>query len=347
MSQFKVQTKQMRQQGSALYECKRRLDWLASDVAAVRQKLPANIGSRANIDASLRTIKKRIEKQQDIMAEMHTCLLNACEFYENTENTLTGKAGGKSLLDRLKGAGVKMVSKAGVAGTLIGTFLDTPKGSLLEQALHLGKAVSKSGEAIAKWSKIATESGKLARISGKAAQKSFLSKSFGLQKYTASPSKAAAWSTRFKNNFYKEDWTDDILPKSGWKIAGVTFTAALCGISNYQEYHSGEISSSRAVAETVTETAVSLVSGALTKAAVGAAVIAAAPAAPAIIVGAAVVGATVLIDKGFEAITGKGATEFISDAILDTAEAVIPHAVNAVKTGIEKIACGWKTIFGL
>ncbi|WP_455713935.1 hypothetical protein [Anaerosporobacter sp.] len=125
------------------------------------------------------------------------------------------------------------------------------------------------------------------------------------------------------------------------KWGGVVASVVGNGISNYNEYSSGEISSGRAVAETVVETGVDIVKGIALTAAAATVVTAAVGSAPVLAVTAVAVGAGWVADKVCEAFTGKGVTEFVSDGIIDGAEKAI-DVVSDVGSNI----CGAISSFG-
>ena len=150
-------------------------------------------------------------------------------------------------------------------------------------------------------------------------------------------SSAKTWTTRFKNNL-----TNQTSPfHTQWK--GIAMGAFLGGVlidgvanwySNKEEQalSNGTMSDERVAAETITETAIGTVMGYGSEIIIGAAVTAALGpvAAPGVIVvatsGAIVAG----LNTGVKALTGKTATEWASDMILDTGEDIINSVGNAV-----------------
>lgn len=115
------------------------------------------------------------------------------------------------------------------------------------------------------------------------------------------------------------------------------FTVATTGVDNYYEYKSGEISVERAITETGVET---LVSGSMSVAATalvtsGLAAIGIAG-APAVAVGALATCAVWAVDVLSKEFTGKGATELISDTIIDVGERIGDFARSPGETSV-----GW------
>lgn len=186
-------------------------------------------------------------------------------------------------------------------------------------------------------------------------------KIFGIGNYfgktTGAASQASKWSTRFYNNFQKAGTKE--LAKVGW------VSVALSGVVNFfdnkEEYERGEISKSRAVAETISETAVDVVTDVVltagAAAAVGATTVAlgATVAAPAVAVAAVTVGAKMALDGIALWATGgeKKFTEAASDAILDVGLSVGKGIAAGVKKvgsvfsgAIDTITPKWKFSFG-
>ena len=176
-------------------------------------------------------------------------------------------------------------------------------------------------------------------------------KIFGLDDYFKTNgirlSTAKSASTRWYNNFQKikANQLDDLTSTSG--IIGTAASAIINGVSNYEEWKSGDISGGRAFAETVVETAVDV--GVDLAVGVGVAAVAAACGGAPVVV---VAGATMLINAGLnaatEALTGgeyDSFTELASDKIIDTATAVYDSAVNCYNKASKAISTAWKKLF--
>lgn len=109
-------------------------------------------------------------------------------------------------------------------------------------------------------------------------------------------------------------------------------------ISNVSEAMSGKISTGRAVAETITETAIDVGKGWLIGTAVAAGVATTVGSAPVLVVGAITVGVTVGLDWACKKITGaivgeeKRLTETVSDFVLDVGEAAIAGGRKVVSS---------------
>lgn len=187
-------------------------------------------------------------------------------------------------------------------------------------------------------------------IGTKNATSSFIKKQLGLTKI-GHASTATKPSHRFYNNLHNTTSPYNLKkafdPLTGAKGFKTTVAAwggvALTAINNYrsnldeQKESNGSMSTGRVVAETVTETVVDTAVAYAGTAIVGAAITAvtgvvAAPVVVALATGVALAG----INAVSKAIFKKSATEVVSDAILDGAEAV----GNAVKAGA-KVVANW------
>lgn len=152
--------------------------------------------------------------------------------------------------------------------------------------------------------------------------------------------------------------------KVGAQWAGVAFSTIINGIDNYSDYEEGKVGAGRAIAETISETAVDIAIGAGATAAVGAAAVALGVSAPAVAVGAAATVAVWAVDTGVRLVTKsladngyikeeKGLTELASDFILDIGEAYIENKVNnitkignAISAVSNVIGVKWGACFG-
>ena len=171
---------------------------------------------------------------------------------------------------------------------------------------------------------------------------------FGFNK-VGQVSTASSPSARFYNNLHNttspyklSGLFDSFRGKKGVVSSVASWTGlALSGIANTfsnieeQKESNGTMSKERVIAETVTETVVDTVVATAGSAVVGAAIatVTGAVAAPAVV--AAATGLAIAgINAGVEALTGKSATEWASDAIIDTAVFV----GNAVVDGAKAVA---------
>ena len=181
---------------------------------------------------------------------------------------------------------------------------------------------------------------RLARMGPSWAGKIVLKRLVGLDRFMkARASRAGKWYTRLRldsSNVVKEQLSKYV--KVGTKYGGAKVALAWAGpiltglentFENIEEVKSGEISTKRGIAETISETAIDLaIVGGVTLA-----VAAFAPAAPVILVGVAAAGVKEGLDYVTEKLTGKylgeekDFTELASDAVLDGGE----WAMKAIK----------------
>lgn len=171
---------------------------------------------------------------------------------------------------------------------------------------------------------------------------------FGFNKagYASTASSATA---RFYNNLHNttspyklSNIFDSFTGKKGVVSSAASWAGlALAGIANTfsnieeQKESNGTMSTGRVVAETISETVIDTAATAAGSAVIGAAIatVSGAVAAP-VVVAAATGFAIAGINAGVKALTGKSATEWVSDTVLDTATAV----GSAVTNGAEAIA---------
>ena len=163
--------------------------------------------------------------------------------------------------------------------------------------------------------------------------------------------------TRFKNNLINKtspfnaqikNVVGNFTGANGIGTAVASWGAvAVDGVLNWfsnkeeQANSGGKMSDGRVLAETITETAVGTVLTYGSSIVVGAAVSALLPVAmPGVVVVAASGALVAGVNAGVKALTGKSATEWVSDAILDTGEA-IGKAVGKAAKNVKDTVCGW------
>lgn len=186
----------------------------------------------------------------------------------------------------------------------------------------------------------------------------FLKKQVGFRN-VGHASTASKPLSRFYNNLHNTtsafNISDAFAPLTGKKGAGSTVAAwagvALTGVSNAfsnvdeQKKSNGTMSNERVVAETISETAIDTVVTYGGAAVVGAAITAATGVVAAPVVVAAATGVAVAgINAGVAALTGKSATEWVSDAVLDTAVNIgkgISTGTKTVESWFNKISFDW------
>ncbi|MCQ2509340.1 MAG: hypothetical protein MJ116_02580 [Lachnospiraceae bacterium] len=212
-------------------------------------------------------------------------------------------------------------------------------------------------------SKIATDYNhymKIGRaVSTKQAVSWFLKKQVGLRKVGRASTISTSPMARFYNNLHMKtspfNLSDAFAPLTGAKgvkttvaaWAGVAMTGVTNAIDNVKEQKNsnGTITTGRVIAETITETAIDTVVTYGGSAVVGAAIATVTGAVAAPVVVAIATGAGIAaINAGVESWTGKSATEWTSDFILDSAINVGKGIKNGAKTvgnWFNKMAIAW------
>lgn len=259
--------------------------------------------------------------------------------------------------------------------------MDIPKGiktatdlyknasGVIKNSIKIGKAISATNKTITTQKNLINAYGVTAREVGRAKQVINNAKSETIKKFIGiddSLSAAAQSANVFlKNNVVKQSWgarfadqfTDSVKTstKGLKKPAGIVssaLTVVVNGVSNYDEWHSGKISKSRAVAETVTESVIDIGTGIAVGAAVTAGLAATVGSAPVLAVAAVstgvIMGADALTKVITKKVTGeeKGLTETVSDFVLDTAGNAIKKKIKEAKTvfnvgsKVVKAVCG-------
>lgn len=128
---------------------------------------------------------------------------------------------------------------------------------------------------------------------------------------------------------------------SSWSSVAITGVVNFFGNKQEQEESNGTMSDGRVVAETITETAIDTAITLGASAVVGAAVAACTTVAlPGVVVTAAAGLVVAGVNAGIKACTGKTATEWASDFILDTGEKVISAVGDAAKN-VKNTIGGW------
>ena len=254
--------------------------------------------------------------------------------------------------------GLKFLGKVGYFGGILSATISlfTNKGKGASGWVSFLKNCSTIAKTSQKWAKSTKNLNKLLRFGGKNGNKLVdkyvdgirHKRLFGLNNIPSNLaggkwSQASKWGSRFKTNLKAQNsFWDDLTAggsKSAWTVAGVGLDLAANGISNYDEYKRGEISGKRAVAETITETAIDVGKDFLIGAAVTAGIAATVGSAPVLAVGVATVAVSAGLDWATKKITyaltgeAKGFTEAASDLILDGAAA----AGKALKSAGKKI----------
>lgn len=371
-----VDTSSLRDLASYSRQISSAIGGVATSVSAVRNSLPSKVLSRGGISSALGSAGTKVGQAKDRVERLSVFLTTAADEYSDTEqriNTLYATAVDNSDTAQTAGSSVEigktvndLIGEVGFIGNII-AFFTKPIASWLDSGVvTIGVTGAKSVSSVLKdgnstlkglfeWGKSNKELDKLARMLPERAKEVKIKRLFGLNDlFSGTASKAGTWSSRFYNNFHKLKSPFESYTSGGAKAAfawtGLALTAASNTISNVQEANSGKISTKRAVAETITETAIDVGKGWLIGTAVAAGVAATVGSAPVLVVGALTVGVTLGLDWACKRIyksfgyEEKGLTEAISDHILNAGEGVIVGAKKVTSSVASFVKSGWSNL---
>lgn len=371
-----VDTSSLRDLASYSRQISSAIGGVATSVSAVRNSLPSKVLSHGGISSALGSAGTKVGQAKDRVKRLSVFLTTAADEYSDTEqriNTLYATAVDNSDTAQTAGSSVEigktvnnLIGEVGFIGNII-AFFTKPIASWLDSGVvTIGVTGAKSVSSVLKdgnstlkglfeWGKSNKELDKLARMLPERAKEVKIKRLFGLNDlFSGTASKAGTWSSRFYNNFHKLKNPFESYTSGGAKAAfawtGLALTAATNTISNVQEAKSGKISTKRAVAETITETAIDVGKGWLIGTAVAAGVAATVGSAPVLVVGALTVGVTLGLDWACKKITGavggeeKGLTETVSDFVLDAGTAAVKGARKVSSSVTSFIKSGWSNL---
>lgn len=308
------------------------------------------------VSAAVSSYKNAIGNISWYTDRLGTAVQSAYDLFETTENSLSGKkldvgetAPSSGQLDYDWKDFIKSFGNVGkVFGIFDKIFSATTWNEWASVGLNTWQTISKIAKDYNNYTKIGRA------IGSNNAMAYFGKKQFGFRT-VGHASTASSPTARFYNNLHNTtspyNLSDAFAPLTGKKGIGTTVAAwagvALTGISNAfsnieeQKASNGTMSNGRVVAETISETAIDTVVTYAGTAIVGAAITAATGVVAAPVVVAVATGVTIAgINTGVKALTGKSATEWVSDAILDTAVAV----GDAVSNGAKAVASWFRKL---
>lgn len=381
---IKVDTASLRELSSYAKTISASVDSCAMSVRSARNSLPSKVLNKKGIGYGLNSACDEIDAVKDRITKISSFLSQAADLYSQTELSLNSSASeaSKSTTGGPASEGIKIGSKAnevlekmGYLGNVLAFFTKPFANWIDSGTFQVGvtgassvTSLIKDGNSTLKglyeWSKSNKDLDRLARMLPERAQKVRIKRLFGLDDmFAGRASQASSWSTRFTNNFYKmknplESYTSGGA-KAAFAWAGLGLTAVSKTISNIDEHKSGKISAERAVAETITETAIDVGKEWLIGAVVAAGTAATVGfgSAPVLFVGAMTVGVSVGLDWACKKITGavcgeeKEFTETVSDFVLNVGEAIfvgkkaVTSVVSSVKTGWSSLKSSFKRGF--
>lgn len=333
-------------------------------VRMAKNSLPPCVLNKRNLYGEFAAVQTSMSNAQTRIYNIASFLDSTADIYDNVEKELENK---KEVIDTT----IKIVGKFGQVGMIAAFVMNITKPGAFSEENRLGllKAGASTIKGIADWAKSEKGLQTLSHIhsADKVVKKTRGDRLVGWnQTLKSTPSQASSVSTRAYNNYQKylaeKGGPFDSFTSGGAKSAlawtGLILTGAANGLSNYQEYKSGEISAGRAVAETVTETTIDIVKDWAIGAAVTVGMLTVCGSAPVVLVGVASVAVSAGLDWASKKITGaifgeeKGFTEAASDLILNAAGAVAKGA-KKITSGISKIGSsisksigrGFKSLF--
>ena len=341
------------------------MDQIVSCVHSVRGSLSFSNQSSYEIKRRLQNISNELSRQSQTLRHMANVLEQARSRYAACEGRITGEMSGSGadlpdssifgslaftvLNDRLKNKdGSKnllnelflgILGEEGAAGKTAAAWLNLldEEKSALEKGIGVGKSGAGIAGIMASWMKNGMKESEIAEyLFGWNTKKIPEDMAF----WKALKGEAGEYLLENGDDMTKAAKAGDGLAV-GAKWLGGVLSFAGSAVDNYEEYKSGEISGGRAVAETVTETAVDIGSDMLITAGVtaGAAALGV-TAAPAVVVGGVAVAAKWGLDCLCESLWDKSFTETVSDGLLDMGEAVVSGAgelVSDVASGAGKV----------
>ncbi len=322
--------------------------------------LDFEVASKKNLQSRLKGLKSSAERQSALGKQYKDAFLKVTGNVADTDNKYGNKS--NSILDKIKKFAEnsvgniknlfvksKLIKYAATAGLFLSSD-SVNKSSIslwdfAKKAGHIGvflslaEAVVKGGaENIAKAVKYGYKfaSGLMKDAKKITTKQMWKKKILGIEDYFKEKLEI---STSGWKNYLSNAWADkNKLTKSTW--IGLVLDGFVNGVKNYEEF--GGITT-RAVAETMVETAWDTLAITATTAAVAATMAAVAGGAPVIAVAVGTMVVTNAADAVANWITGtdKGLTEIVSDALIDTAEKI----GNGIPKEMQKLRADWTKCF--
>lgn len=332
MAKYYVQFQGFLNPSDAFKDASKKLAGFGSRLSGIANAMDGRDSSMSSLagyirgsSAVLPSFAERTQKAGDAISEIKEIYFQTEEkckkIYEGTES------GWDKALDGL----LDVVGGIGPLGSILSELAKGIKDfDLSEFDLSTTAGVKKLMEYVKSGFSIGKDVWEFASEAGGKGFKELLKKAVGLEDvFEGAASTAPTWLKRFSSNFgdnIVDQLSDFNVVKNGGKAvaswAGVVLDGVINAFENKEEYERGEITAERAVAETITETAIDVGKDILIGAAVAAGIAATVGSAPVLVVGAVAAGVGFLVDWGFEKITGKDLTETVSDLVLDAGEAM-------------------------
>lgn len=373
MPRIYVDFDDFRQLSPKLKNTASKIDSIQAEFQRTIQQLDWDVRYQSNINNTAGILARKIQGYSKALSNYQGFLDYAYAEYQKLDSyghglelktnstvgdTVTGTASLPSFWQAFtQKYGAKNVIKSfGNAGKTVGFVDSALSATSWNQWASIGVS---SWQTLSKVAKDFNNYKKIGRAIGKKNSVSyFLKKQVGLRN-VGHASIASNPMSRFYNNLHVTtspfNIGDAFAPLTGKKGVGTTAAAwagvALTGITSAfsnvdeQKKSNGTMSMGRVVAETISETAIDTAVTYGGGAVVGAAITAATGVVAAPVVVAVATGATLAgINAGVEALTGKTATEWVSDAIIDTAVNVgkgIDSCAKAVGNWFSSLSFAW------
>jgi len=341
--------------GSRCKSVASKVDGIQSDLQRTIRQLDWDVRYESNINSTANQIARKLEQYSNALEAYQRFIEEAKSEYVKLDEykQLTLTAYPVKGIDQILGPGGQLdfdwkdvIKSFGSAGSVFGIVNSIFGAKSWVDWGNVGVSATKTIASIAKDYNNYTKIGRAIGTTNSTGY--FWRNFFGFNK-VGYASTASSASARFYNNLhnttspYKLSSIFDSFTGKKGVVSSVASWAglALSGVANWfdnveeQKESNGTMSTGRVVAETVSETVIDTALAAAGSAVVGAAIATVTGAVAAPVVVAAATGLAIAgINAGVEALTGKSATEWVSDAVLDTAAAV----GNAVADGAKAVA---------
>lgn len=342
------------QLGSRCKSVASKVDGIQSDLQRTIRQLDWDVRYESNINSTANQIARKLEQYSNALEAYQRFIEDAkSEYVKLDEYQKLGFVIAKPIDLHIVGPGGQLdfdwkdiIKSFGSAGSVFGIVNSIFGAKSWVDWGNVGVSATKTIASIAKDYNNYTKIGRAIGTTNSTGY--FWRNFFGFNK-VGYASTASSASARFYNNLHNttspyklSSIFDSFTGKKGvvssvasW--AGLVLSGAANWFSNVEEQKesNGTMSTGRVVAETVSETVIDTALAAAGSAVVGAAIATVTGAVAAPVVVAATTGLAIAgINAGVEALTGKSATEWVSDAVLDTAAAV----GSAVADGAKAVA---------
>ncbi len=362
MAQIKINVDSVRVYSNSFSAIAHEMDSLIVAMTSIRNNLDMKISSSDNINAKISDIESRLKKQSEYARRYANFLLKVSNDFSSTDRNISDQANeinylAESILanaaEAIASMGAAMfasmtqilaietqkrtdsffdggiirdgITELGFLGSLIGVFLDLDSATRSD---HVGEIIAYGGKAALSFFKSLSDISSEALRLGKVNQ------------ILTEESLKALWQQELLD--VKAPSVGDFIGKNG-AVSAVTSWAgvAIDGVLNYfdnqKEIVTDGISEGRAIAETITETAVNFGKSAIVIGGAKAVVAALAIPGPGWAV-AATIGIGMGVEVVGQAIFGESVTEVVSDAILDTGEKIIEVGGDVIDAAVDVAA---------